>query len=51
MHYNQLVTGKNKKISYNFFYELFAFDGEKDGKHLYQNPNRYPSFFYHLIKI
>jgi hypothetical protein len=31
MHYNQLITGKNKRISYNF-YELFAFDREKGEK-------------------
>jgi hypothetical protein len=31
MHYNQLITRKNKKIA-TIFYGLFAFDGEKGEK-------------------
>jgi hypothetical protein len=31
MHYNQLITGKNKKIA-TIFYGLFAFDKEKGEK-------------------
>jgi hypothetical protein len=32
MHYNQLITGKNKKNSYKFFYGLFASNREKGEK-------------------
>jgi hypothetical protein len=31
MHYNQLITGKNKKLA-TIFYELFAFNREKGEK-------------------
>jgi hypothetical protein len=47
MHYNQLITGKNKKISYNFFMDYLLSIEKKVKKHPYPNPNpnRYPNFF------
>jgi hypothetical protein len=45
MHYNQLITGKNKKISYKFFMDYLLSIEEKVKKHPYPNPNRYPNFF------
>jgi hypothetical protein len=32
MHYNQLITGKNKKKLATIFYGLFAYDREKGEK-------------------
>jgi hypothetical protein len=32
MHYNQLITGKNKKKLATIFYALFSFDREKGDK-------------------
>jgi hypothetical protein len=32
MHYNQLITGKNKKKLANIFYGLFTFDRGKSEK-------------------